>query len=327
MNKFKAFTLAEVLIVLSILGIIASMTIPTVIKNQKAMTERTKLKRAWKVYDYIVQKMVTENGIKSVASLKNFAESNNCENTRLNFKTVEVDSANGCIFRTSDGVWWNVSDIMHPIIALGNNKSLLYDVNNLSTFTLVTLFDGITGAFRTNDIAYIETYGTEEELASIIKISDFIENRKNLSNKTNSDSDEDDTPYYEFGSNDYVNDIILKTFGYNTSEHTEDEVQVDSNGRIKSIQKLENCSDEYGCESSGIFRISFDDDTKEITLWDDRQMLGGATERFVYNEKGKKVSEITSWLDYSTGGKPKGCTKTTLFNPDGSKKETTTVCE
>ena len=45
MNKNKAFTLAETLIVLVILGIIASITIPAVVRNQIEAQNRTRIRK------------------------------------------------------------------------------------------------------------------------------------------------------------------------------------------------------------------------------------------------------------------------------------------
>lgn len=43
--KHKAFTLAETLITIGIIGVVAAMTIPILIKNYKAQVTATKLKK------------------------------------------------------------------------------------------------------------------------------------------------------------------------------------------------------------------------------------------------------------------------------------------
>ena len=45
MEKFKAFTLAEVLITLAVLGVVAAMTIPTLVNNSSDQSTVTKVKK------------------------------------------------------------------------------------------------------------------------------------------------------------------------------------------------------------------------------------------------------------------------------------------
>ena len=47
MKNFKAFTLAEVLITLGIIGVVASLTMPSVISNQNEKKTVTRVKKAY----------------------------------------------------------------------------------------------------------------------------------------------------------------------------------------------------------------------------------------------------------------------------------------
>ncbi len=61
-NKFHtAFTLAEVLITLGVIGIVAAMTIPTLIKDYKRVVTITKLKKTYSVLQQAIQKTVADN--------------------------------------------------------------------------------------------------------------------------------------------------------------------------------------------------------------------------------------------------------------------------
>ena len=66
-NNFKektAFTLAEVLITLGIIGIVSAMTIPTLINNYQKKVTVNKLKQAYSLLKQAVQLSEVENGFK-----------------------------------------------------------------------------------------------------------------------------------------------------------------------------------------------------------------------------------------------------------------------
>ena len=58
----KGFTLAEVLITLAIIGVVAAMTIPTLISNYKKHTVETKLKRVYSVMNNAIKLSTIDNG-------------------------------------------------------------------------------------------------------------------------------------------------------------------------------------------------------------------------------------------------------------------------
>lgn len=64
MNKFykKAFTLAEVLITLGIIGIVAAMTIPTLIQNYQKQQTVSKLEKAYSVIMQAIKLSEADNG-------------------------------------------------------------------------------------------------------------------------------------------------------------------------------------------------------------------------------------------------------------------------
>ena len=63
-KKKAAFTLAETLIVLVILGVVAAITIPALVRNQMEAQNRTRIKKAMTVYDMLINKIVVENNLK-----------------------------------------------------------------------------------------------------------------------------------------------------------------------------------------------------------------------------------------------------------------------
>ncbi len=58
----KAFTLSEVLITLGIIGVIAAMTIPTLIANYQKTQYVTQLKKAYSQMNQVLQQMAIDNG-------------------------------------------------------------------------------------------------------------------------------------------------------------------------------------------------------------------------------------------------------------------------
>ena len=61
--RTKAFTLAEILITLGIIGIVAAMTLPTVINNTKAKELETQLKASYSILQQALQRMQADTGI------------------------------------------------------------------------------------------------------------------------------------------------------------------------------------------------------------------------------------------------------------------------
>ena len=63
--KNKAFTLAEVLITLAVIGIVAAMTLPNLVKNYQKKITVTKLQKAYSVLSQMVLKSFADNGAAS----------------------------------------------------------------------------------------------------------------------------------------------------------------------------------------------------------------------------------------------------------------------
>lgn len=61
--KTKAFTLAEILITLAIIGIVAALTIPSLIQNYKAVQLKSQLQKAYSLLNQAIQMEYAETGI------------------------------------------------------------------------------------------------------------------------------------------------------------------------------------------------------------------------------------------------------------------------
>ena len=58
----KSFTLAEVLITLGIIGVVAAMTMPTLIKKQNEKKDIVHLKKVYSILNQALLKEISENG-------------------------------------------------------------------------------------------------------------------------------------------------------------------------------------------------------------------------------------------------------------------------
>ena len=79
--KKHAFTLAEVLITLGVIGVVAAVTLPAVIQNYQKHAVETQIKKAYSMFNQALQMSVAQNG-----EAKYWDETlgaNNAENSRL----------------------------------------------------------------------------------------------------------------------------------------------------------------------------------------------------------------------------------------------------
>lgn len=77
----KGFTLAEVLITLGIIGIVASLTLPALIQNNKNKEVEAKLKKIYSAMNQAILLSEKDNGAKEYWQYCNFGEDSNMENT------------------------------------------------------------------------------------------------------------------------------------------------------------------------------------------------------------------------------------------------------
>ena len=77
-DKYRrvAFTLAEVLITLGIIGVVAAITMPMVIQNYKKQVTVTKLKKVYSILGQVAQKSIADNGAIPIIEGKTFDKNN-----------------------------------------------------------------------------------------------------------------------------------------------------------------------------------------------------------------------------------------------------------
>ena len=186
-KKQLAFTLAETMIVIVVLGIIATLTIPALVNKNKESVAKTKVRKAMAAYESALNKMIIENDLKSDDTLTAWAgdADSGCANSTNYFKKVQGD---GCIFKTSDGIWWNISDIERPVISFkeinaGNEEQITANANNANdktAFVLVGRF-GNDGSLRVDDLAYETANDTNNSKAQVEKLYALLGMKKSSS--------------------------------------------------------------------------------------------------------------------------------------------------
>ena len=75
-KKFKAFTLAEVLITIGIIGIVAALTLPTLIGNYRKSVVENKLKSTYSQLANMLQIVNTENDLSFIPEVDAKSETN-----------------------------------------------------------------------------------------------------------------------------------------------------------------------------------------------------------------------------------------------------------
>ena len=106
MPSKKAFTLAEVLITLSILGVVAALTIPSLVNRQSEMAAIVKLKKAVSQFEQVTEVYMAEEEAQNMVNMvKSSSSDTECNGLAKYFKIVKENDGK-CDFTTADGVRW-----------------------------------------------------------------------------------------------------------------------------------------------------------------------------------------------------------------------------
>ena len=142
----KAFTLAEVLITLSILGVVAALTIPALVNRNSDIAAQTKLKKAIAAYETAAAVYMAESGKANTDAWLSDKGTASCDNVGSYFKIVNtVAGTNNCEFTTSDGVLWRFNGTSGYAVAYDSAKGPRYGVvmwttdGNVNSSTYATI--------------------------------------------------------------------------------------------------------------------------------------------------------------------------------------------
>ena len=170
--KNRAFTVAETMIVLIILGTLFTVIIPVTLNKHRENINRIKIKKSMAYYEVVFKKLVVDNHImtdkgfkKKIHHISQEGDPLECGEIRKQFKIIEEAGGNRCIFRSAEDVWWDVSDFTAPKISI--KKENISDASK--NYTMSGHIDN--GVLRINDMGYI-TNATEK--AAVQKIYNCI---------------------------------------------------------------------------------------------------------------------------------------------------------
>ncbi len=165
-----------------LLGVIAVITVYNVYNKQTQSQNRAKVKKAMATYETMLNKVIIENQIKTDGELVQWADADEgCANVKNYFKITQTDGNNPCQFKTSDKVWWDVSNIERPMIAIDDDYLVpIYaeskEINY--AFYMVGRFDE-QGILRINDNNYEQSLKVNtKNIEAQIKLWTFISSGK-----------------------------------------------------------------------------------------------------------------------------------------------------
>lgn len=121
-GKKLGFTLAEVLITLGIIGIVAQMTIPTLINSVNDQVYKTSYKKAFSELSQALMQATSDGALESATGLYDAAHMNNYKTIMSYFKTIKT-----CYNLTDNSACWVQNAEEWNSSALGSGYPADYD--------------------------------------------------------------------------------------------------------------------------------------------------------------------------------------------------------
>ena len=144
--KSAAFTLAEVLVTLGIIGVVSAMTVPTLMQNYQRQSYVTQLHKVYNEMSQGFQQMMTD---RNALNLKETGLLNTTEQATETFKNYfkvvqdcgnnfspcfasEYRSTTGSSIKTVEANWWSSSFVLADGAAIGLHGLIDYSAGNVS---------------------------------------------------------------------------------------------------------------------------------------------------------------------------------------------------
>ena len=160
--KFKGFTLAEVLITLAIIGIVAALTIPSVISNYQQQEFKTGLKKAVSVLNEAIQTNIAQDGETPYENddLFTYLQRHMSVMDRgllwkieYNYNEVFANGNHPSIyyrnkfFYVSDGMRFEMDDYIRRIKLHETGNEVTNERNIINEYGVTSTFSGICGSY------------------------------------------------------------------------------------------------------------------------------------------------------------------------------------
>lgn len=133
-KNFKAFTLSEVLLVLSVIGVVAALTIPTLINKVSKDQNVAKLKKEYSVLSQAFNLLLADNGGDITAIFSNGADSGA---NVMNAFATKLNIIKNC--GTSTGCWYTTPRYNLSGGAFENN----FEAAHISQYGKAIMADGV----------------------------------------------------------------------------------------------------------------------------------------------------------------------------------------
>ena len=141
-----AFTLAEVLVTLGIIGVVSAMTVPTLMQNYQRQSYVTQLHKVYNEMSQVFQQMMTD---RNALNLKETGLLNTTEQATETFKNYfkvvqdcgnnfspcfasEYCSTTGSSIKPAEANWWSSSFVLADGAAIGLHGLIDYSAGNVS---------------------------------------------------------------------------------------------------------------------------------------------------------------------------------------------------
>lgn len=146
-QRYMAFTLAEVLITLGIIGVIAESTIPTLVQNVKTQVYKTPTKKAYSVIDQATTTILANSGSSSlVGTFTDALTTANLYASQL--RTLNVCTSGSCPYTlgtTTKPVITTADGMLYKIVTIDTNCNTAWGTANFGEYLCTEFYVDING--------------------------------------------------------------------------------------------------------------------------------------------------------------------------------------
>ena len=151
----KGFNLAELLVVISVLGVVSAVMVPAALNNYKQTQHRVQLEKAMENYDAALRILQIDSSARNMKTL-NKSIGNDCSNLKKYFRVLKDE---GCTFMTTDKVWYQVQKqgnrpILNQVIVAFDKENLEKAEEENSNEAFVFVADIDKGQLQINNPGY-----------------------------------------------------------------------------------------------------------------------------------------------------------------------------